>query len=54
MAVVKNRMGSIGSFNFIWNGLTGDLSEMDDMELAEFNQLLERKAAEKMVKDGGF
>lgn len=51
IAIVKNRMGSIGKFDFMWDGLTGNLSEMDIMERESFDNLLERKQEEKLAND---
>lgn len=51
MAVVKNRMGSLGSFDFQWDGLTGKLTELDEFEREDLNELRKRKAAEKQAQD---
>lgn len=50
IAVVKNRMGQLGSYDFHWTGLTGELSDLDDHEIVELKKLRERKAAEKAAE----
>jgi len=47
IAVVKNRMGELGLFNFHWEGLTGEIRELEDHEEEELNDLLAAKAREK-------
>ena len=47
IAVVKNRMGSLNLFEFGWNGLTGELSSLDEMEKGELDVLKKRRAAER-------
>lgn len=51
IAVVKNRMGTIGNYSFSWDGLTGKLSELDELEQEELNELRKRRAAEKNQQD---
>lgn len=51
IAVVKNRMGTIGNYSFNWDGLTGRLSELDELEKEELDGLRKRKAAEKNQQD---
>lgn len=51
LAVVKNRMGNLKTFSFGWDGLTGQLSELDDNEMEELDDLRKRKAAEKAAKE---
>jgi replicative DNA helicase len=51
MAVVKNRMGSLDLFEFSWDGLTGELTELDELQQGELNALKKRKAAEKAAND---
>lgn len=51
IAVVKNRMGSLGTYEFNWNGLTGELSELDEAELEELGAIKKRRAAEKEAAD---
>lgn len=51
MAVVKNRMGQLGTFNFAWDGVKGEITELDDFELEELQQLKDRKEAEKIIKE---
>jgi replicative DNA helicase len=52
-AVLKNRMGSLGHYEFSWNGLTGSITEMDEMEAAELTEIRKRKAAEKAAQEAG-
>lgn len=47
MAVVKNNMGSVGQFDFTWNGPNGAIDELDYQGRLQLKQLLEEKAAEK-------
>lgn len=47
IAVVKNRMGGLGMFDFSWDGLTGTLTSLDELEKEELDELRKRKAAEK-------
>jgi len=52
-AVVKNRMGSLASFDFSWDGLTGNIDELGDEEAEELDKLRKRRALEKAQADGG-
>lgn len=47
MAVVKNRMGQLTTFDFGFDGLTGNLWELDEIEVGELDELRKRKVAEK-------
>lgn len=51
MAVVKNRMGQLGTFNFAWDGVRGEITELDDLEQEELKELKNRKAQEKAAKE---
>lgn len=51
IAVVKNRMGSLDLFEFSWDGLTGELNELDELQQGELDALKKRKAAEKAAND---
>lgn len=51
IAVVKNRMGQLGSFDFSWNGLTGDITELVEEERVELNELRKRRALEKVKEE---
>lgn len=51
VAVVKNRMGQLGSFNFAWDGVTGEIRELDDYEMEELNALKKRKADERAATE---
>jgi len=47
IAVVKNRMGQLATFDFGFDGLSGNLWELDELELEELDELRKRKVAEK-------
>lgn len=47
IAVVKNRMGQLATFDFGFDGLTGHLWELDEIEAGELSELRKRKVAEK-------
>jgi len=51
IAVVKNRMGQLGSFDFSWNGLTGDITELVEEERVELNEIRKRRALEKVKEE---
>ena len=51
IAVLKNRMGSLAHYDFSWNGLTGEICEMDECEKEELDELRARKEAEKNASD---
>lgn len=53
LAVVKNRMGSLGSYDFMWDGITGTLQELDEMDKGELNELRARKEKEKIAAQQG-
>ena len=46
-SVLKNRMGSLAQYQFSWDGLTGSISELDEMERDELDKIIARKAMEK-------
>jgi len=46
-SVLKNRMGSLAQYRFGWDGLTGAITELDELELTELNNIIARKDAEK-------
>lgn len=48
VAAVKNRMGQLGSFDFGWEGLKGIITEIDDLEKEELDELRKRKQLEKL------
>jgi hypothetical protein len=45
MAVLKNDLGELCEFAFNWNGPKGEISEMEDFQRQEFEQLLAAKAS---------
>lgn len=51
LAVVKNRMGSLGAYDFHWTGLTGSIRELDDNEKGDLDDLRKRKALEKSQEE---
>lgn len=55
IAVVKQNMGSIGEFNFKWNGARGEISEMTANEENEFQEdmaiIQQRNAAKEAKRD---
>jgi replicative DNA helicase len=51
VAVVKNRMGGLGAFDFSWNGLTGDIEELDELQKGELDALRKKRASEKAASD---
>ena len=51
---VKNRMGSLFSVDFAWEGLTGKITKLDDKEREFLNQLRDMKKEEKEEKKKTF
>ena len=49
--VVKNRMGQLGSFDLSWDGLTGEVRELNEEERMELHELRKKKAAEKAASN---
>jgi hypothetical protein len=47
MAILKNDLGEIGTFNFSWSGKRGDIRDMTEEEQTEMDQLLAQKAAKE-------
>jgi replicative DNA helicase len=47
LTVVKNRMGSLGTFDYHWTGLTGNIRELTHEEMMELKTLREQNVAEK-------
>jgi hypothetical protein len=47
ITVVKNRMGQLKSWDFSWNGLTGQIGTLFDEDRKELEELRSRKAVEK-------
>jgi len=41
IAVVKNNMGQIGKMEFIWDGVSGSIREMDNAERSEYEDFVE-------------
>jgi hypothetical protein len=53
VAILKNRMGPLGTCYFNWHGPTGRITEMEDIERQELDQYLKWKADNKQDIDGG-
>ena len=51
IAAVKNRMGQLATFDFSWEGLRGEIQEIDDYERQELEELRKRRALEKVKQD---
>jgi len=47
MAVLKNDLGELAEFEFNWEGKRGIISEMEDFQHAEFEELLRQKVETK-------
>lgn len=47
MAILKNDLGELSELEFKWDGRRGKITEMEDEERIEFNQLLETKKMQK-------
>ena len=52
-AVLKNRMGSLGQYEFSWNGLTGAITELNEDQRDHLDSVRQRKAAEKAAQESG-
>lgn len=52
-AVLKNRMGSLGQYEFSWDGLTGSITEMDEAGQEHLYRIRQRKAAERAAIESG-
>ena len=53
VAILKNRMGPLGTCYFNWHGPTGRITEMEDIERQELDQYLKWKADNRQDSDGG-
>lgn len=51
MAVVKNRMGKLGVWDFKWNGLTGQIEELSSVEKEELEIIKIEKLKKKKYDD---
>lgn len=51
MAILKNDLGELDKFDFSWEGKTGRITEMDDMQREEFVELMKEKERKKGVGD---
>lgn len=47
MAILKNDLGEIGTFNFAWNGKKGEIREMTEEEQSDMEYKLSQKAAQE-------
>lgn len=53
LSCLKNRMGSLFSLDWHWDGLTGCISKMSDEDYEDLRQIRERKAAADSSSGGG-
>lgn len=51
ITVVKNRMGPLGTYDFAWEGLTGDIQELDEWEKEELKKI--KKKVQESRKNNG-
>ena len=55
IAVVKNNMGPVGKYDFVWDGVSGRIREMSGDEEVDFNRVVEaQKARKETTKDSIF
>jgi hypothetical protein len=52
VAVVKNNMGSLGKYDFIWDGLSGKVKGLSLSEREDFNKALEVIKLRKLMQNG--
>jgi len=50
-AVLKNTMGQLGQVECGWDGLKGEVFELDDMEKVELKELKKLKSQQKAIKE---
>lgn len=53
MAILKNDLGELDTFNFGWHGRTGKINELSEEEEIRFKQLLKEKEEKKHIESGG-
>ena len=53
VAILKNRMGPLGTCYFNWHGPTGRITQMEDIERQELQQYLDWKKSNSDDGDGG-
>ena len=53
MAVVKNRMGQLGKYDFSWDGLRGSIGSLDEFQREELAELVQRRLMEKAKQQEG-
>lgn len=51
ITVVKNRMGQLNSWDFAWNGITGQIGHLTEEKKRDLDELRSRKAKEKMEQN---
>lgn len=54
IAVVKNNMGSLGKYDFHWDGLKGKIRDLENEESFQLNNLLAKIASEKSTEDNSW
>lgn len=47
VAILKNDLGELNEFSFNWNGKRGVVTEMEDFQRSEFEEMLRKKMEEK-------
>lgn len=47
MAVIKNDLGELGEWSLAWNGKKGEITELEQGQLIEFEDLIQKQAQEK-------
>lgn len=52
MAILKNDLGELATFDFSWNGKRGEINELEDIERRELKELLKQKDNAKDESDG--
>lgn len=50
-AILKNTMGELGSVDCFWDGLTGDVSEIDELGKGELAAIRKRKLQKKVLEE---
>ncbi len=53
MAILKNDLGELGEFAFNWNGKQGRITDMDDFQHRDFEEMLRAKKESRGEGNGG-
>jgi DNA replication initiation complex subunit (GINS family) len=51
VAIVKNNLGQLGKFDFMWDGLTGQIRSMTNDERNQYELVLQRIEDEKQAEE---